>query len=791
MLLSKVINSFGQSPVTKFNFDRLIELGRKVKVFAAKGPSYHYTYGLWRLRRRLSLGWVGTTTLDDETFLTCLDLERPGLSEVKHAVSQTNYQAAKVKLTSYFQTRTEPSFFFKSEDVAQNLALIERSQQETTVRAADQICQNIFHFRHTEPVRFATGIDWLYRPTGNIDWTWDLNRHAYFETLGRAYHYTGDERYAQKMRALWLDWLAHNPAQVNQPNWASAFEVAFRINTWIWAFYYLRASAAFDPEAGLAFLKGLSAHGRYLDANLELHVQNNHLLLEAKALAMLGLLFPEFKEAKNWRRRGLKVLYEQIRVQVCADGVHGERVTHYHRVIASELLELFVLLENNHLPIPPDIVEIFGRMVEFELWVTKPNGLIPLLSDSALEDTYLRFSTARGGPAFLRRFELKSVAPWPDEATIWLIGHRRAKLYLDSPATPISLDSRAFPEGGYFIMRQGQTAKSPYLVFDCGPFGYRPVSSHGHADALSFELYAHGQTLVVDPGLYSTHLGDDWRNFFRGSSAHNTVVVDQKDQSLLLDIWRVYRPAQATLRRWLSSEHFDFVDGEHNGYERLPEPITHRRQIFFAKPEYWVVLDTLTGQGEHCFDLYFHFLPGVITQLEPRVGAVRVGNEQGGLIVAPLAAGELRAEIIEGATGPIQGWVSLFSGEKQPAPTLRYRRKGGVPAQFCTVLYPFANQAPPVVTVLPLEVAVEGRRLVANELTGLRIETAGSVDYLVVDRGPVGMRKMFEGYETEAQLTFIRRKRWNGELVKVIIRGGQGLLFQGRSLNSLSDKDRN
>ncbi|HXV96776.1 MAG TPA: heparinase II/III-family protein, partial [Anaerolineae bacterium] len=410
--------------------------------------------------------------------------------------------------------------------------------------------------------------------------------------------------------------------------------------------------------------------------------------------------------------------------------------------------------------------------------------LIPLLSDSALEDTYLRFSAARGGPTFLDRSELKAVAPALDEASIWLLGSQRVKPYLDSPAQVFDLNSRAFPNGGYFVMHQGQGAAAAYLVFDCGPFGYKPVPSHGHADALSFELHAHGQTWIVDPGIYSTHLGDDWRNFFRGSRAHNTVVVDRQDQSVLMDIWRVYRPAQASLHHWFASDHFDFVDGSHDGYERLQEPVSHRRQIFFAKPEYWVIVDSLTGQGQHCFETYFHLMPGLETQLERESGTLQVSNGSGsGLMIAPLAPHLWQPEVIIGATAPIQGWVSFFSGEKQPAPTLRYHQEAVAPLQFCTVLYPYQGSKQQVqLSIAPLMVEVQGRSSAKSELTGLRLETATHVDYLVIDRGGAGARKTFGAFETDAQLSYIRCQKEDQQPVKVVVRGGSQLLFEGRSL---------
>lgn len=773
----------------KYYLDQLKNLGRRVKLFTNKGLVYHYTYGRWRFARWLDSRLAKTVSPSNKAFLTKLNLEKPALSPVKQAVLAADYEQAVKLLNTYFRTRIAPQFCFTEKNIGQITSLVSSQQKAITIYDANEICQNKFCFRQVAPVHFSAGIDWTYRPHDNIDWTLDLNRHTYFQILGRAYWYTSNEKYALKFRELLLDWLANNPAGVAQPNWAEVFEVATRINTWIWAFFYFRQAAAFDDNTCLAFLKGLLRHGCYLDANLEFHVQNNHLLLEAKALAVLGLLFPEFKHAERWRQRGLEILYQQINTQVCSDGVHGERTTLYHRVITGELLELLVLLENNGLAVPSEILETFSRMVDFELGITKPDGLPPLLSDSSLEDTYLRFSGANGGSLYLGRSGIRALVPALDEGSLWLLGS-----WLDGHntlvVTPVWLKSLAFPEGGYFIMRHGQTSEALYLVFDAGPFGYGPAPGHGHADALSFELYAYGQTFLVDSGFYGRSRAEtgDWRNYFRSSRAHNTVVVDDQDQSILVDTWRVERPAEPTLHRWFSSDQFDFIDASHNGYERLAKPVTHRRQIFFVKPDYWIVIDSLAGQGQHCFDLYFHLMPGLGVQLEPESRVVRVGNaSQPGLTIVPLVTANLQADIITGATDPIQGWVSFFSGQKQPSPTLRYRQVTTAPAQFCTLLYPHPLGSDVLLSISPpLEIKAE----VDNQLppmwkdivSVLQVETRSYTDYLLVDRGSPGIFKAFAGYKTDAQLIYVRHEKEDGKLTKVIMRQGSQLLFQDQSL---------
>jgi hypothetical protein len=333
-------------------------------------------------------------------------------------------------------------------------------------------------------------------------------------------------------------------------------------------------------------------------------------------------------------------------------------------------------------------------------------------------------------------------------------------------------------------MRSGYGTEANYLLIDCGPFGYELEPSHGHADALSFELHAFGQTMLVDPGAYSTKLEMEWRNFFRSSCAHNTVVVDNQDQSILLDTRRVYRQAQCNLHQWFSNDNFDFFDGSHDGYKRFPQPIMHRRQIFFVKPYYWVVVDSLTGRGEHCFDLYFHLMPGTDTHIDPESGHVFASNSTPhGLVIAPINSTNLQTDIIVGETTPIQGWVSLFSGEKKPAPTIRYRQVSDTPAQFCTVLYPSSPKKGQSIKLHPLSIKLDGQ-IVTKEvsLIGLQIETDTCVDRILIDNGPAGRLKLFCDFETDGQLVFLSQKKENNDFIKAIMRGGNKLLIQGMSL---------
>ncbi len=750
----------------------------------AKGPAYHYAYGRWRLGQ---LGhWVQqrypTPPLSTREFFAALAPGQPGLATVVRVAGEDRIEEACRMLVAHSVARREPQFHFGPDNNAALVDALPAQVKQDTVRAADDICQNRFCFRNVPPVQFDGLVDWDFRPEENVDWTWDLNRHFIFVTLGRAYQYTGDERYSAKFVELLQHWQATHPVDARRVVWYP-FETAVRLNCWMWAFHFFLGSETFQAQGLLDFLKGLLTHARFLAANLEYHVPNNHLLLEAKALAETGLLFPEFAEAARWRQEGLKVLWREVERQVGKDGVHRERATLYQRMIASELLEMLILLQRNEYDIPPAIMARFERMAEFQSVITRADGSYPLFSDSARRDEHIRFDACWGGAVFLHRPDLVSEESFPGEETAWLMG--TASLPVDRPqrVKADSPKSLAFPQGGYFVMRHGQGDDQLHLTFDGGPFGYKPSPGHGHADALSFELFACGHTLLTDSGVYRNHAPSAWRNYFRGSRAHNTVVVDDQDQSRLINSWHVYRAAETTLHRWLATPHFDLVDASHDGYRRLPQPVVHRRRVVFVKPDYWIVIDTLNGKGDHQFDLLFHLMPDMEWRLE---GSILNAENTAGVnfciaLVTPRPE-FVDTTIIQGATEPIQGWVSLYSGKKEPAPVLRYRHVGSTPVHFISLLCPYRGleRLPCRWTWLGDETGKSVAFAVAS--VGSQDQPDGETDYFLI-KSEISKKVLQCGpYRSDAELLIVRAGAGNLEPQAVLMDNGGELTVEGQSL---------
>jgi hypothetical protein len=218
--------------------------------------------------------------------------------------------------------------------------------------------------------------------------------------------------------------------------------------------------------------------------------------------------------------------------------------------------------------------------------------------------------------------------------------------------------------------------------------------AHGHADLLSLHCSAFGEEFLADAGTYCYTPESEWRQFFRSSRAHSTVLVDGLEQAEPMGpfSWAV-RPA-ARIRDWRSTADFDLVDADHDAYAHLLSPVRHRRRVLFVKPHYWVVVDDLEGDDEHAVEIRFQLAPRPVTT---RHGWVWLPAKQSGMWLGTFSTAALNCNVVQGEEAPIQGWCSVAYGQKRPAPVVIYSTRARLPQRFVTIVLPTrdAAAAPP------------------------------------------------------------------------------------------------
>ncbi|HZI43261.1 MAG TPA: alginate lyase family protein, partial [Gemmatimonadaceae bacterium] len=529
----------------------------------------------------------------------------------------------------------------------------------------------------------APAIHWSRIPfldpcvAGDCKHTWELNRHQYFVTLGRAYSLTCDDRYATLIADHISSWIEDNPPKIGI-NWTSSLELALRAISWIWALSLVRNSPRLDGHIYRRLLKALHLHARHIEHNLSTYFSpNTHITGEALGLLYIGGAFPELKRAAHWRALGARILAAELDRQLFADGVYFEQSTYYHRYTADFYLHALLLTQSTE-PWLQDIVRPkLGRLLDYLLFTTRPDGTSPLIGDDDGGRLVLLGDRAANdfrdtlalGAAVLERGDCAHVAGRSVPELLWLLGPSGLRGYESLTATPPAHSSRGFTESGYFVMRDSWDRGADWAVVRCGP--HAPATgAHAHADALALELSVAGNPLLIDPGTYVYTASREEREYFRGTAAHNTLTIDERSSAEPgRSVFKWQSVPRSRVTSWVTNATLDFFEGEHDGYSRLDPPAVHSRATFFLKGEYWVIRDRVRSNGAHRLALHFHWAPGITLCAEgehtltahfadanaPRVSARIFGAAR---------CGQLSSE---------QGWVSPAYGSRTPAPISVFR----------------------------------------------------------------------------------------------------------------------
>jgi len=255
----------------------------------------------------------------------------------------------------------------------------------------------------------------------------------------------------------------------------------------------------------------------------------------------------------------------------------------------------------------------------------------------------------------------------PMSLAAWLqSGFGKPSNWRDTPS-PLR---RAFPDGGYYVLGEKRATPEEVLaVFDAAPLGYLSIAAHGHADCLSFTLSLGGEPLLIDPGTYCYHTEPEWRNYFRGTSAHNTVRVDQQDQSEIGGPFMWVRKAQPTVEvAELQEIRRQRVRASHDGYAKLAHPVKHTREVVFEPGTSSLsVQDEIQTTGPHVIERFWHCAEHCeVRQLDSR-SALILGR-RARLTLNCAEDGELH--ILRGSQSPRSGWVSHRFGSMQPTTTV-------------------------------------------------------------------------------------------------------------------------
>ena len=676
--------------------------------------------------------------ITDQQFFDALNLDRPGMEKVKTAVGKSDLPAAKHEFAEYLRHRTKPVWKVGW------LASLPRGKRndKTDTREADRILQRdlpsvgVYH-------KYEDKIDWSLDPINYKEWPFQLNRHAFWTALGLAYLATGEEKYAEEFVYQMTDWVRQCPVPIDDSGnrgvlWRTIEQGIRMGHNWPAAYYLFLGSPSFTDDAMVTMIKSMVEHARQLT---KYPTTANWLTMECNGLMHVGVLFPEFKEAENWRKTATDRMYAELDKQVYPDGAQIELSTGYHQVSLNNFALAWDVAQTNDIAMPADYVLKMEKMFDYNLLAAMPNGYLPGLNDSG---TINVMTQARMG---VRYFPERKDYLW-----LATLGKEGAQPTVGSVALPFS---------GHIIMRSGWSRDDRYMLFDAGPFGY----GHQHEDALSFVIYAYGKYMLIDVGNYP-YDSSEWRKYVLSTRAHNTIMVDGQDQHRRDRPRREYVIDKPMSIKWASTEKYDYASGVYDdGYARDNHvKVEHKRSVFFVKPDYWIVVDKLTPQDDapHKYSSMFH-LDMTGARIDNDSKAVHTTDEKGAnLTIWPMADKSLSVGIVSGQKEPVvQGWIRAKAYECRPIPTPVFEKQQAGVTRLAYVFYPTAEGA-----ACPIK---DVKQVVLQRGEGLALSIDfgdGRTDYFAL-ADDSNQKLSFDTFHSDSIATYMRTQ--NGNIVDSIL----------------------
>jgi hypothetical protein len=536
----------------------------------------------------------------------------------------------------------------------------------------------------TAPLVFGKTMNYRdSRLVGDIKYLWELNRHLETVALAQAYAVSGDVRYLEHLRRLVLSWIEQCP-YLRGANWCSSLELGIRLINWHLAYRIAggASSPLFAGEEGKRFadlwLRSIYQHVHFIMGHLSGHSSaNNHLIGELAGAYVAAATWPCWSQMERWGARARHLLIEQAEVQTHEDGVNREQAVSYQQFVMYFLLIAGLAAQRTAAPFPASYWRIFRRMTEFVDALLDVGGNVPMIGDADDGIVFALVPRERFDP-FRELLAVSGVlfanARWRERA----VGHERTARWLCEGVAPLVHSDAAetptrFKAGGYYLLgdRLGQPDEMR-LIVDAGPLGYLSIAAHGHADCLSLLLSVGGKEFLVDPGTYCYHTQREWRDYFRGTAAHNTVRVDGRDQSEISGPFMWAKKAVPSVEFYETTPTRDRFRASHSGYDRLEDPVVHTREVIFDKEARSVeVVDEIECNGSHRVEQFWHFSEQCSVEVS---GARVVATNGDARLVLDVDDSRAVGRLMRGETQPIGGWISRRFGHKEPTATVVFTR---------------------------------------------------------------------------------------------------------------------
>ncbi len=357
-----------------------------------------------------------------------------------------------------------------------------------------------------------------------------LNHLHGFEWL-RDLRALGGDQGRQQARELIADWM-NRYSGWDAHVW-SADVTGQRLTNWIMLYSFFGASA--DEEFQDRYFHSLLRQSRHLARALPGTLYGLPLLQGIRGLILAGITIPGHE---SWLMQGLDLLETETDKQILSDGGHISRSP----AILLEVLRVYVdvrlALRAGDYPVPEQIEHTIDRMAQAMRFfrhadkkLTTFHGTQEL--DGAYADAILAQANARGKVL------------------------------------------RNLPHSDYERVTLGRSV----MTMDVGVPPAWPYDDAAHASPLAFEFIYGKERIFVSCGTHT--MDDGWREALRGTAAHNTITLDDRNSCEIRPDGHMGRRPRTVSSTREEGLYATLIDAVHDGYVPV-NGVTHRRRLYLG-----------------------------------------------------------------------------------------------------------------------------------------------------------------------------------------------------------------
>lgn len=527
-----------------------------------------------------------------------------------------------------------------------------------------------------------TEIEELGDDFGDVKYIWEVSRFSQVFYFIRAYTLTKDEKYVEAFWNQVESWMVNNPAEMGV-NWKCGQEITFRTFAWIFGLYAFEGSKYSTDERIVKLFKYIYYNIQHVEKNFEFAlkaVKNNHAVSEAAGMFTAGILFPFFKDAERWKKKGKKYLEELASEQIYSDGTYKQYSTNYNRLVLEVYSFVLRLADLNNIKFDKSLENRLLKSVEYLYQMQdQDTGRVPNYgsNDGALlfpltSCDYLNYKPQLNLLYYILTGNRLYESGKHEELLFWFCGESAIHSLIEK----IERKSCEYNEGGYYIIRNNNN----HAMIRCGDFKDRP----SHSDLLHFDLWWEGNNILTDAGTYSYNPEKKYKNYFIQTAAHNTITINNENQMKKGPRFLWFDWPKSDINFFETNDKYNYFEGEHHGYQ----PLIHRRAVYNINKLY-IIIDDIFGGNDKTHNLKQNWLLGDFNT-EVEQNKVNIKTNNGNYIINNFNK-DVQLKIFKGDENLPAGWRSLYYGKKQAVSQIYYEINCKLPYRYITITYPESN----------------------------------------------------------------------------------------------------